>query len=247
MHMQDIKQFLLSLALVAGASLLSSGVLFGRRLRSAQPLRISLGLAVMLIAAGLAANPAQARFAQQDKLIGSGAVTSQFGVQQGGAVALSADGNTAIVGGITDNNGVGAAWIFIRNGGMWMQEDNKLVGSGAVFGAGQGASVALSADGNTAVVGGPNDNGDTGAVWVFVRSGGVWTQQGNKLVGSGAAPGPTRPLQGLSVALSADGNTAIVGGPGDNNFSGAVWVFTRTGGVWTQQGPKLVGSGAAGA
>jgi hypothetical protein len=45
--------------------------------------------------------------------------------------------------------------------------------------------------------------------------------------------------QGSSVALSADGNTAILGGS-------AAWVFTRSGGVWTQHGSKLVGAGAVG-
>ena len=54
-------------------------------------------------------------------------------------------------------------------------------------------------------------------------------------------------LQGQSVALSAHGNTALIGGPGDNAVVGAAWVYTRTGGAWTQQGPKLVGSGAVGA
>ena len=50
------------------------------------------------------------------------------------------------------------------------------------------------------------------------------------------------------MALSADGNTAIVGGPAaDNpNPAGAAWVYTRTGGVWNQQGDKLVGTVAAG-
>ena len=45
-----------------------------------------------------------------------------------------------------------------------------------------------------------------GATWVFIRSGGTWTQQGPKLIGSGAST-PTG--QGISVALSADGNTAL--------------------------------------
>jgi hypothetical protein len=69
-----------------------------------------------------------------------------------------------------------------------------------------------------------------------------FTQQGSKLVGTGAV-GPNV-AQGVSVALSADGNTAIVGGHGDKHSVGAAWVFTRSGEVWSQQGSKLVGSGA---
>jgi hypothetical protein len=42
--------------------------------------------------------------------------------------------------------------------------------------------------------------------------------------------------QGQSVALSGDGNTAFVGAGSDNSGTGAVWVYTRSGGVSTQQG-----------
>ena len=197
-------------------------------------------------------------FEQRPKLVGTGAVGSS---NQGMSVALSADGNTAIVGGPGPNNAdrdrspvvgpAGAAWVFTRSGGTWTQQGKKLVGTGAVGKARQGMSVALSADGNTAIVGGWSDNGKTGAAWVFTRSGGgVWTQQGKKLVGSDAMGSA---CQGMSVALSADGNSAIVGGPGDNRWdrsvpfgrgaAGAAWVFTRSGGVWTQQGDKLVSTG----
>jgi hypothetical protein len=144
--------------------------------------------------------------------------------KQGYSVALSADGNTAIVGGHNDNGGSGAAWVYTRSAGVWTQQGSKLVGTGAVGGAFQGYSVALSADGNTAIVGGYADNGDTGAAWVYTRSGGVWTQEGSKLVGTGAVGSAN---QGVSVALSGDGNTAIVGGPGDNGGSGAARVHTR--------------------
>jgi hypothetical protein len=163
------------------------------------------------------------------------------------SVALSADGNTAIVGGWEAEG----AWVFTRSGGTWTQQGKKLVGTGAVGKARQGMSVSLSADGNTAIVGGWSDNGKTGAAWVFTRTGGVWTQQGKKLVGSDAVGSA---CQGMSVALSADGNSVIVGGPGDNRWdrsvpfgrgaAGAAWVFTRSGGVWTQQGDKLVSTGA---
>jgi hypothetical protein len=54
--------------------------------------------------------------------------------------------------------------------------------------------------------------------------------------------------QGYSVALSGDGNTAMIGGAFDNNNAGgrAAWVFTRSNGVWSQQGNKLIGTGAVG-
>jgi hypothetical protein len=179
---------------------------------------------------------------QQAKLVGT---TSEYGGglwSQGASVAVSADGNTAIVGGPSDNRTTGAAWVFTRSGDVWTQQGNKLVGSRAgepPLPLGQGMSVAVSADGNTAIVGGWGAEG----AWVFTRSGSLWTQQGKKLVGTGAA-GNAR--QGMSVALSADGNTATVGGWSDNSKTGAAWVFTRNGGVWTQQGKKLVGTDAVG-
>src|SRR5262249_28926930 len=113
---------------------------------------------------------------------------------------------------------------------QYLQQGAKLVGTGAAGAAQQGQSVALSGDGNTAIGCGPIDDGKVGAAWGSTRAaGGEWPQQGNKLVGTGAAGNA---LQGFSVALSADGNTAIVGGPNDNNSSGgAAWVFTRSGGV----------------
>lgn len=62
----------------------------------------------------------------------------------------------------------------------------------------------------------------------------TWAGRGKQPRGSA----PTE--QGFSVALSPDGNTAIVGGFRD------VWVFTRSGGNWTQQEPNFVGSGTIG-
>jgi len=117
---------------------------------------------------------------------------------------------------------------------QFTQQGPKLVGTGAKQPAEQGLSVALSGDGNTAIVGGPFD-GLVGAAWVYTRSGGLWSQQGDKLVGSGVAGSLGAALQGYSVSLSGDGNTAIVGGPYDNNFAGAAWVYTRSGGVWSQR------------
>ena len=134
------------------------------------------------------------------------------------------------MGGLGDNSNVGAAWVYSRSGAVWTQQGNKLIGTGAVGNAGHGVSVALSAEGSTAIVGGVEDNSYIGAAWVYSRSGAVWTQQGSKLVGTGAV-GSAR--QGHSVALSADGNTAIVGGLADNRVTGAAWAYTRSDGAWT--------------
>ena len=168
------------------------------------------GLSVGVVVSKVLPTPALGQFSQQALLDGSGAV-GQAG--QGHGVSISADGNTAIVGGIGDNPGngqsAGAAWVFTRSGGVWSQQGPKLVGSGAIGNAFQGASVALSGDGNTAIVGGYADNNFVGAAWVYTRSSGVWNEQ-VKLVGMGAIGNA---FQGLSVALSNDGDTAIVGGP----------------------------------
>ena len=131
--------------------------------------------------------------------------------------------------------------MYTRSGGVWSQQGPKLVGTGAVGNAVQGISVSLSGDGNSAIVGGYGDNGFAGAAWVFTSSGGVWSQQGAKLVGTGAVGNA---YQGYSVSLSGDGNTTVIGGVGDNGGLGAAWVYTRSGGVWSQQGVKLVGTGA---
>ncbi len=178
---------------------------------------------------------------QGSKLVGSGATGSAF---QGASVALSAEGNTALIGGPEDNSNAGATWVFTRSGTTWSQQGSKLVGTGAVGAAAQGSEVSLSSEGTTALIGGPEDNTSAGAAWVFTRSGTTWSQQGSKLVGSG---GVGTAEQGLGVALSGEGTTALLGGPDDNAFTGAAWVFTRSGTTWSQQGSKLVGSGAVGA
>jgi hypothetical protein len=177
---------------------------------------------------------------QGSKLSGNNATSTSL---QGQSVAVSADGNTAVVGAPSDNSNIGGVWIFTRNGSTWTQQGSKLVGTGAVGSAKQGFSVAISADGNTVAVGGNLDNLSNGAVWVFVRTGSSWSQQGGKIVGSGNTGFAQ---QGSSISISADGNTIASGGIADDNFAGATWIFVRSGGSWFQQGVKLIGTGAVG-
>ena len=175
------------------------------------------------------------------KLVGSGVQGSN--AQQGNAVAVSADGSTAVVGGSVDDRNTGSLWVFTRSGGRWAQQGSKLQGSHSSY-AGLGSSVAISADGNTIVAGGPDDNNGVGAAWIFTRTGSVWSQQA-KLVGNDYTPNDY-PAQGSAVAISADGNTATVGGNGDNFGTGATWVYTRSAGAWTQFRNKLIGTGYSG-
>ena len=157
---------------------------------------------------------------QQENKLGAGDGTPQTGQ----AVAVSADGNTAIAGGPV-LSGTGGAWIFTRIGTSWLNPVTSLAVTGNIGNPAYGFSVAISADGNTAIVGGWSDNSSVGAAWVWSHSSGSWVME-QKLVGSGYS-GASK--QGLAVSLSADGNTAIVGGGSDNSTIGAVWVWTRSG------------------
>jgi hypothetical protein len=169
----------------------------------------------------------------------------------GGSVALSSDGTIALIGGSEDNRSRGAAWVFRRvAGGKFALQGHKLTGGLEVGKAGFGVSVALSGDGGTALIGGKLDDGRAGAAWVFVRSlASSWTQlrklSRQNVVGGEIGAGEF----GGRVALSADGNTALIGASQDNgdrdNAVGAAWVFSRSA-AWAQQGPKLTGGGESG-
>jgi hypothetical protein len=200
--------------------------------------------------------------------------------QFGYAVALSADGNTLAVGApyedseatgiggdqtndLSDSSG--AVYIFARSNGAWAQQAYvKASNSRSSFSF--GSALALSSDGNTLAVGAPGEDSnakgvdgdqdnsfslDAGAVYVFSRSGGTWTQQAyvkssnTELSASDVGDG-----FGIAVALSSDGNTLAVGAVGEDSAAtgingnqnnnnaddaGAVYVFGRTDTVWSQQ------------
>jgi hypothetical protein len=166
----------------------------------------------------------------------------------GNSVALSADGNTVLVGSIYVNASQGVAYIFVRSGDVWVQQA-KLIASDGAAGDYFGYSVALSADGNTALVGANYDNVGAnqyqGSAYVFTRSGTTWVQQAALTANDGEAGDNF----GWSVALSSDGNTALVGAPTDkvgmNLEQGSAYVFTRSDTIWTQQAALTANDGEA--
>lgn len=158
----------------------------------------------------------------------------------GRSVALSADGQTALIGSTRDGADSGAAWVFTRSGSTFAQPGLKLTANEEIGAGHFGRAVTLSSDGSTALIGGPADNAYAGGAWVFTHSATGWDTQGTKLTGGAGENGPGR--FGYSVALSAGGETALIGARNDAEGAGASWVFVRSGPGWVQQGLKLTSS-----
>jgi hypothetical protein len=181
-----------------------------------------------------------------ETLIGAAGVKSHFGK----SVALSADGNTALVGAPSGRNTAGQAWVFTREnqeGSVWSPGE-QLNGGSESSEAHFGVSVALNANGTTALIGAPTASAtvgvpealsaNAGAAWVFTRAepGSAWNQ-GTRLTGGAQEIGEGR--FGYSVALSGEGDTALIGARTDNSGAGAAWVFTRSSATAWAQEPKL--------
>ncbi|MGB7201936.1 MAG: FG-GAP-like repeat-containing protein [Pyrinomonadaceae bacterium] len=167
-------------------------------------------------------------------------------------------------------SGSGAAYVFTRSGGAWTQQAYL---KPAAVGTTQavdsfGWSVAVSGD--TVAIGAPTEDSSTtginstadelasnsGAAYVFTRNGGVWTQQAYL---KPAAVDTTQAFDEFGISVAVSGDTVAVGAPVEDSSatgvnstanelasdSGAVYVFTRSGSVWTQQAylkPAAVGT-----
>ena len=147
---------------------------------------------------------------------------------------LELEGDTALIGAYDFlDSGPGAAYVFTRDGTTWSEQARLTASDGAIgdlFGAG------LALEGDTAIVGAPSDDdsGDrSGASYVFIRSGTVWTEQQKLLPADGAEGdffGAFAALQGDTLLISASADDD------DGDASGSVYRFTRIGGVWTEAG-----------
>ena len=122
---------------------------------------------------------------------------------------------------------------------VWLEQ--KVTASDGIPGDAFGFSVAVS--GTTAIAGAAyatvNGNYGQGAAYVFTESGGTWSQA-QKLTPSN---GGTLNLFGFSVAL--DGTTALVGAISNSDNTGAAYVFTESGGTWSQTQKLTASDGAA--
>jgi len=165
----------------------------------------------------------------------------------GNSVSISGDGKTVIVGASPVHVGgtAGSAYIFTRSGDSWSQQ-RKIQASDTQPLDKFGNSVSISGDGNTVIVSrGFNRDHPSGplAAYIFTRSDDSWLERAklqdtSMNVQSGF---------GSSVSISSDGNTAIVGAPGDTIASGrvgATYIYTRSDDSWPQRakiGPSDTG------
>ena len=171
----------------------------------------------------------------------------------GMGLAISGDGSTIAVGydgmswSTAPYGGLGVVSVYVKSGSTWVLQANltpfsySLIQGSLMF----GAKLALSYTGDYLAVGCPGDytgspnNGETGTGYVFNRSGGTWSGQKiqpnnwDNVFGYAITP-----RIGTSISISDDGATIALGGPGDANGHGAVWIYTRSGNSWSQ-GQKL--------
>lgn len=187
---------------------------------------------------------------------GSSVALSADGNTLAVAAYYEANAATGINGSQSDRSipEAGAVYIFTRAGTSWSQQayikasntGNAAVGDGFAEGDQFGYSLALSGDGNTLAVGAIGEdsnatgiNGDqsdnsmnqSGAAYVFTRSGSAWSQQAY------IKSSMTRPnvLFGYSIGVSGNGNTLAVAEYDADRGKGALYVLTRTGGTWSHQ------------
>ena len=203
------------------------------------------------------------------------------GDQFGFSLALAGDGNTLAVGAISEDSAAqqingnqsddsaqsaGAVYVYARTGTNWAQQA-YVKSSNGEGGDGFGFSVALNLDGNTLAVAAFDEDGggrginpahdntslNSGALYVFTRQSGAWSQQAY-IKGS---KGETSDGFGFATAISDDGNTIAIGSGdeacltpgidppgcaddapplrGANIWVGAAYVFVRNGTTWSEQ------------
>jgi uncharacterized protein (TIGR03437 family) len=168
----------------------------------------------------------------QQKLTASGGAAGDY---FGSSVSVS--GDTVLIGASGRNNAIGAAYVFVRSGGVWSQQQELTAPDGA---AGDYFGNPVSVSGDTALMGASGRNGGIGAAYVFVRSGGVWSQQ-QELTASGGTANDSFPQSAV-----VSGGAAVIGAATRDGARGAAYVFARSGGTWSQQQELTASDSAAG-
>lgn len=167
----------------------------------------------------------------------------QAGDVFGWSVSISGDGNYAVIGAREEAGGsgnpyssIGASYVFTYSSGSWSQQA-KLTPNPLASAQRSGHSVGIDQDGDTIAVGALYETTtatNSGAVYVFTRSGSTWTQQETLKANDAAA----HDNLGTSVDISNDGDIISVGAMNEDDSSttnnGAIYIFKRSGSSWSQ-------------
>lgn len=209
---------------------------------------VALGLGSLFAAFAVlwSTGPASAQAGASWTQLGQDIEGQAVGDESGTAVAVSADGNTVVIGSPESNaNGgsSGSANVYRLNGNTWNQLGQAINGENPFDDFGE--SVAIAANGNTVIIGAPgNDDAGSGAghARVYRLTGNTWNQLGTDIDGEAS-----NDRSGDAVAMSANGNTVVIGAPlndGNGNLSGHARVYQLNGNTWNQLGADIDGEDA---
>ncbi len=158
--------------------------------------------------------------------------------------SVAVDDDTVVVGAPGADSDRGAAYVFVRNGVVWTEEQ-KLEANDGDAGDQLGMSVAVLGD--DTVVGAALADGNasrSGAAYFYTRSSGSWTQEQKLEANDGAANDEF----GWSVGMAVD--TVVIGANWDTHSAGSsagsAYVFSRAAGSWTQDQKLIAGDATAG-
>jgi len=140
----------------------------------------------------------------------------------GYASVLAMSGRTALIGAPSQ----GLVYVYERTDDGWV-ETTRLPAEGTEQGNGFGFSVAISGD--TALIGAYDGTAKAYSVRVFDRDGGTWSE------GAPIVVDDSEESDQFGATLAMEGDTAVVGAPGDSHYSGSAYVFARANGQWTQE------------
>lgn len=159
--------------------------------------------------------------------------------------SVAVDGDTLVVG-VPDHAtdagllGAGIVHIYVRNSGAWVRQANL---SQPTVNAGDGFGTSVAISGDRVVVGAPGyDSGatDSGAAFVFTRTGTVWS------AGQMLAPADSASGDRAGQSVDIEGHTAVVGCPGADSGRGEVRPFMWDGTAWVARPVVQDADGQAG-
>lgn len=174
-----------------------------------------------------------AAYAEITKLLATDRERRYFSVT---SIAVSGDGSTLIIGCQNDEKNKGWTFIYVKKEAGWIQQA-KLEPIEEKIGDCFGATVDISFDGNTAIVGAYGDDDFRGAAYIFNRSGTIWSQQ-TKIVSEERT---TDDYFGMYVKISHSGDVVAINTEKETGFRNDTYIFVKIGSVWAEEA-KLPGS-----